>query len=177
MEKICIENGHGASVAASVSAVTKSPGDTRDDASASHVMPYANIVNCGGKDADGGCFPVPVAGKPRETCVDDIVATNHVLLTPRLEMRLALKHAIMTDDDFEPGPANVAVILNRDLSSYHRFTGRDLISRTASRVVPKEAAHISFSQQKNSKMDTPTPNRRKSNQNTWNSSVSVAASE
>lgn len=101
-------------------------------------------------------------------------------LSPRLEMRLALNHDIMDDEDligFEPGPKNVAAaILNRDLSTYHRFTGRDLISRTASRVVPKEAV-ISYSQQKNSKMDTPIPNRKKSNQSTWNNSASVDQSK
>lgn len=93
-------------------------------------------------------------------------------LSPRLEMRLALNNDIMGDEDlicYAPGP-DLATILGRDLSTYHRFTGRDLISRSASRIVPKEA-RISFCQQKNSKMDTPTPNRKKSNQNTWNNSA------
>lgn len=96
-------------------------------------------------------------------------------LSPRLEMRLALNNDIMGDEDlicYDPGP-DLATILGRDLSTYHRFTGRDLISRSASRIVPKEA-RISFCQQKNSKMDTPTPNRKKSNQNTWNNSAFVA---
>lgn len=100
-------------------------------------------------------------------------------LSPRLEMRLALNHDILGDEDligFDPGPKNLAAILGRDLSSYHRFTGRDLISRSASRVVPKEAI-ISYSQQRNSKMDTPIPNRKKSNQNTWNNSASVDRSK
>ncbi|XP_037038214.1 uncharacterized protein LOC119075772 isoform X1 [Bradysia coprophila] len=93
-------------------------------------------------------------------------------LSPRLEMRLALNNDIMGDEDlicYAPGP-DLATILGRDLSTYHRFTGRDLISRSASRIVPKEG-RISFCQQKNSKMDTPTPNRKKSNQSTWNSSA------
>lgn len=96
-------------------------------------------------------------------------------LSPRLEMRLALNNDIMGDEDlicYAPGP-DLATILGRDLSTYHRFTGRDLISRSASRIVPKEA-RISFCQQKNSKMDTPTPNRKKSNQSTWNSSAFAA---
>lgn len=186
MQKISTANGHGASVAAGVD-ITK-PGDTIDVATklASIVVPSAKVVNYG-NDADAGC-PVPVSGK-RETCVDDIdradvvgsaTMINHTIITPRLEMRLALNHEIMGDEDlisFEPGPANLAAILNHDLSSYHRFTGRDLISRTANRVGPKETAHISFSQQKNSKMDTPTPNRKKSNQNIWNSSASAVASK
>ncbi len=93
-------------------------------------------------------------------------------LSPRLEMRLALHNDIMGDEDLicHSGPVDLATILGRDLSTYHRFTGRDLISRSASRIVPQEA-RISFCQQKNSKMDTPTPNRKKSNQSTWNSSA------
>lgn len=47
-----------------------------------------------------------------------------------------------------------------DLSTFQRRTGRDLLNRSATnRVQPKEAV-ISFSQQRNSKMDTPTVNRR-----------------
>lgn len=105
---------------------------------------------------------------------------KYLAYSPRLEMRLALNHDILDDEDligFDPGPKNLAAILGRDLSSYHRFTGRDLISRSASRIVPKEAALISYSQQKNSKMDTPIPNRKKPNPNTWNNSVSVDQSE
>lgn len=96
-------------------------------------------------------------------------------LSPRLEMRLALNNDIMGDEDlicYGPGP-DLAAILGHDLSTYHRFTGRDLISRSASRVQPKEAC-ISFSQQKNSKMDTPTPNRKKPSPSTWNNSASAA---
>lgn len=95
-------------------------------------------------------------------------------MSPRLEMRLALNNDIMGDEDlicYDPGP-DLASILGHDLSTFHRFTGRDLISRTASRVQPKEAC-ISFSQQRNSKMDTPTPSRRKPSPSTWNSSASA----
>ncbi|XP_032309252.1 serine-rich adhesin for platelets isoform X4 [Drosophila ananassae] len=83
-------------------------------------------------------------------------------LSPRLEMRLALNHDILGDEDlicYEPGP-DLTTILGHDLSTFHRLTGRDLLSRSATnRVQPKEAV-ISFSQQRNSKMDTPTVNRR-----------------
>lgn len=141
-----------------------------------------------GHVADIGCTPVP---KPQssvtemeENSLENTVGAGEpsnvpvARLSPRLEMRLALNNDILGDEDligFDPGPKNLAAILGRDLSSYHRFTGRDLISRTASRVVPQERkeAIISYSQQKNSKMDTPIPNRKKTNQNTWNSSASV----
>nr|XP_044252095.1 uncharacterized protein LOC108056469 [Drosophila takahashii] len=85
-------------------------------------------------------------------------------LSPRLEMRLALNHDILGDEDlicYEPGP-DLTTILGHDLSTFHRLTGRDLLSRSATnRVQPKEAV-ISYSQQRNSKMDTPTVNRRPS---------------
>lgn len=154
----------------------------------SHIIQSEKIIKFG-KYADVGCSVAPklitVATIPRETSVDDIVPVvesstiNAIRLSPRLEMRLALNHEIMGDEDliaFEPGPANLAEILGRDLLSYHRFTGKELITRSANRVGPKEAP-ISFLQQKNSKMDTPTPNRKKSNQNIWNNSASVAASK
>ncbi|XP_036228438.2 serine-rich adhesin for platelets isoform X3 [Bactrocera oleae] len=83
-------------------------------------------------------------------------------LSPRLEMRLALNHDILGDEDlicYDPGP-DLTRILGHDLSTFQRRTGRDLLSRSATnRVQPKEAV-ISFSQQRNSKMDTPTVNRR-----------------
>lgn len=51
-------------------------------------------------------------------------------------------------------------LYRHDLSTFQRRTGRDLLSRSATnRVQPKEAV-ISFCQQRNSKMDTPTVNRR-----------------
>lgn len=120
-----------------------------------------------------------------ETTINGTASTTvyqtAIRLSPRLEMRLALNHDILGDEDlisFEPGPANLEAILGRDLSSYHRFTGRDLIGLTTNhhRIAPKEA-NISFSTQKNSKMDTPTPNRRKTNPNTWNNSACAAAGE
>ncbi|XP_055855925.1 serine-rich adhesin for platelets isoform X2 [Episyrphus balteatus] len=83
-------------------------------------------------------------------------------LSPRLEMRLALNHDILGDEDlinYDPGP-DLTTILGHDLTTFHRLTGRDLLTRTVSnRVQPKEAV-ISFCQQRNSKMDTPTVNRR-----------------
>lgn len=115
-----------------------------------------------------------------ETPIAPTVYQTAIRLSPRLEMRLALNHDILGDEDlisFEPGPANLEAILGRDLSSYHRFTGKEMITRTPNhhRIAPKEA-HISYlTQQKNSKMDTPTPNRKKSNPNTWNNSVCAAA--
>lgn len=114
------------------------------------------------------------------TTVTTTVYQTAIRLSPRLEMRLALNHDILGDEDlisFEPGPANLEAILGRDLSLYHRFTGKDLINRTPinhHRIAPKET-NISFCTQKNSKMDTPTPNRRKSNLNTWNSSACADA--
>lgn len=97
-------------------------------------------------------------------------------LSPRLEMRLALNNDILGDEDligYAPGP-DYATILGQDLSAFHRLTGREILSRTGShRIVPKEAQIISLSQQRNSKIDTPTPNRKKTNLNTWSSSASV----
>ncbi|KAH8362106.1 hypothetical protein KR084_000651 [Drosophila pseudotakahashii] len=96
--------------------------------------------------------PPPAAPVPHAGCG----------LSPRLEMRLALNHDILGDEDlicYEPGP-DLTTILGHDLSTFHRLTGRDLLSRSATnRVQPKEAV-ISYSQQRNSKMDTPTVNRR-----------------
>lgn len=116
-----------------------------------------------------------------ETTVSTMVYRSATRLSPRLEMRLALNHDILGDEDlisFDPGPPNLEAILGRDLLSYHRFTGRDLMSRTVNhrRVAPKEA-NISFCTQKNSKMDTPTPNRKKPslNPNTWNNSACATA--
>lgn len=119
---------------------------------------------------------VPVAAEPVQPPLAVLPERSPVVvgLSPRLEMRLALNNDIMGDEDlicYDPGP-DLATILGHDLSTFHRFTGRDLISRSASRVQPKEA-YISFSQQKNSKMDTPTPNRKKPSPNTWSNSASV----
>lgn len=118
----------------------------------------------------------------QETPTTPTVYQTAIRLSPRLEMRLALNHDILGDEDlisFEPGPANLDAILGRDLLSYRRFTGKDLITRTPNhhRIAPKEA-NISFlTQQKNSKMDTPTPNRKKTNPNTWNNSGCAVAGE
>ncbi len=111
-------------------------------------------------------------------------------LSPRLEMRLALNHDIMNDEDlmnYDPGP-DLTSILGRDLSSYHRMTGKDIImnrimnrrdiinnyssnnNRTSNST--KNDPMNSFCQQNNSKMDTPILNR-KSSQRTWNSSGSA----
>lgn len=179
---------------------TISTNDTQIEIPAPHLI--VSMVDFG-QSADNGCTSAPWANernastaKPKPIAAVAAMTTNYAAntvgvdeissnvpvprLSPRLEMRLALNHDIMDDEDligFEPGPRNVAAaILSRDLSVYHRFTGRDLISRSASRVVPKEAV-ISYSQQKNSKMDTPIPNRKKSNQNTWNNSASVDQSK
>lgn len=150
-----------------------------------------------GNAADTCCTPVPIPGEAKKSAENigpvvepSIVPVAEVVLpplavpperspvvvglSPRLEMRLALNNDIMGDEDlicYDPGP-DLATILGHDLSTFHRFTGRDLISRSASRVQPKEA-YISFSQQKNSKMDTPTPNRKKPSPNTWSNSASV----
>ncbi|XP_061388572.1 mucin-2-like, partial [Musca vetustissima] len=94
------------------------------------------------------------------TCAQPVVVGS--ALSPRLEMRLALNQDIMGDEDlisYDPGP-DLTTILVHDLSTFHRLTGRDLLNRSAmNRVQPKEAV-ISYSQQRNSKMDTPTVNRR-----------------
>lgn len=165
MRKIYTENGHVPTVAIQTTA-------------AEPICIEVPEKNCG-NDADICCTPAQTPGEV-ESVVENIGYSVEPLsvpiagLSPRLEMRLALNNDIMGDEDlicYDPGP-DLATILGRDLSTYHRFTGRDLISRSASRVVPKEAL-ISYCQQRNSKMDTPTPNRKKSNQNTWNSSVSV----
>lgn len=144
--------------------------------------PYA--PNCGNV-ADICSTPAHIPGDVKKSAenIDPVDERSNVApttpaiagLSPRLEMRLALNNDIMGDEDlicYAPGP-DLATILGRDLSTYHRFTGRDLISRSASRIVPKEG-RISFCQQKNSKMDTPTPNRKKSNQSTWNNSAYAA---
>ncbi|XP_017114180.1 uncharacterized protein LOC108137138 isoform X2 [Drosophila elegans] len=110
--------------------------------------------------------PAAVASAPPPAPPPDAAAAPapHVGcgLSPRLEMRLALNHDILGDEDlicYEPGP-DLTTILGHDLSTFHRLTGRDLLSRSATnRVQPKEAV-ISYSQQRNSKMDTPTVNRR-----------------
>uniref|UniRef100_A0A4Y0BPH3 Uncharacterized protein n=2 Tax=Anopheles funestus TaxID=62324 RepID=A0A4Y0BPH3_ANOFN len=114
-------------------------------------------------------------------------------LSPRLEMRLALNHDILGDEDlltYSPGP-DLTAILGRDLSTYHRMNGKDIImNRIVTRVssymniqavatstpvskpntvephgsVTSQAMRNGMSssyQQNNSKMDTPILHRRK----------------
>ncbi|XP_053676262.1 uncharacterized protein LOC128726473 [Anopheles nili] len=112
-------------------------------------------------------------------------------LSPRLEMRLALNHDILGDEDlltYSPGP-DLTAILGRDLSKYHRMSGKDIImnrivtrvssyvniqtvatNATASTIEESERPSSSQAmrngmsssyQQNNSKMDTPIPHRRK----------------
>lgn len=149
-------------------------------------------------------------------------------LSPKLEMRLALNHDILGDEDlisYNPGPDHLTSILGPDLSTYHRISGKDVImNRIISRVNsyssipvalakhtaaqaqaqaqaatssnnPSTSQHnnnnttttsdhplrngtSSSYQQNNSKMDTPTPNRRKAQSPaTWSSSGSVEREE
>lgn len=107
------------------------------------------------------------------------------LRTPRsLEMRLAMNNDILGDEDlmnYAPGP-DLTSILGRDLSTYHRVSGRDIImnqvmnrkdnscpsSRFNSQSDNRNDPLSSFCQQNNSKMDTPILNRKL--QRTWSSS-------
>ncbi|EDX16433.1 GD24611 [Drosophila simulans] len=101
-----------------------------------------------------------VGGGPKTTVIND----NRDLPAGGTQARLS--HFIsnsLEDGKADPPesahPAPVAAE-GHDLSTFHRLTGRDLLSRSATnRVQPKEAV-ISYSQQRNSKMDTPTVNRR-----------------
>ncbi|XP_050331722.1 serine-rich adhesin for platelets-like isoform X2 [Bactrocera neohumeralis] len=110
------------------------------------VVTKSTVTQCGNESSKSDVVPAPIGSG----------------LSPRLEMRLALNHDILGDEDlicYDPGP-DLTRILGHDLSTFQRRTGRDLLSRSATnRVQPKEAV-ISFSQQRNSKMDTPTVNRR-----------------
>lgn len=175
MRKTYIPNGHDLEINRPIESMP-TPVSTTAEA-VQPTVPYAR--NCGNVADICSTPALPGEVKKSVESIDRVAERSNVAppiagLSPRLEMRLALNHDIMGDEDlicYTAGP-DLATILGRDLSTYHRFTGRDLISRSASRIVPKEA-HISFCQQKNSKMDTPTPNRKKSNQNTWNSSAFV----
>lgn len=100
-------------------------------------------------------------------------------LSPRLEMRLALNREIMGDEDlinYDPGP-DLTTLLSGDLSTYHRLTGKDLLNRSAvaatSKVILSRQVQTMSLHQKNSKMDTPTLNRKRSSPSTWSSSASV----
>lgn len=183
MRKTYIPNGHDLEKSRPIESTPTTPAPTTTMDIVRPIAPYAQ--NCG--SVADICSTPALPGEVKKSAenidhVDDRsnaaaptspLSTQAIAgLSPRLEMRLALNNDIMGDEDlicYAPGP-DLATILGRDLSTYHRFTGRDLISRSASRIVPKEG-RISFCQQKNSKMDTPTPNRKKSNQSTWNSSA------
>lgn len=107
------------------------------------------------------------------------------LRTPRsLEMRLAMNNDILGDEDlmnYAPGP-DLTSILGRDLSTYHRVSGRDIImnqvmnrmensyppSRFNNQNDNRNDPLSSSCQQNNSKMDTPILNRKL--QRTWSSS-------
>lgn len=123
---------------------------------------------------------------------ETVVQSNVVCagLSPRLEMRLALNRDIMGDEDlinYAPGP-DLTTILGHNLTTYHRMTARDILNHrtvnhrtvtatgmgttTTAVGITKEQLNT-ISQQRNSKLDTPTPNRKKSSPSTWNSSVSV----
>lgn len=182
MRKTYIPNGHDLEKSRPIeSTPTPATPTTMDIVRQPPIVPYAR--NCGSVADICSTPALPGEVKKSAENIDPVDDRSNVAttapptqpiagLSPRLEMRLALNNDIMGDEDlicYAPGP-DLATILGRDLSTYHRFTGRDLISRSASRIVPKEG-RISFCQQKNSKMDTPTPNRKKSNQSTWSSSA------
>lgn len=116
-----------------------------------------------------------------QTAAQSVIPTTR---TPRsLEMRLAMNNDIMGDEDlmsYAPGP-DLTSILGRDLSTYHRVSGRDIImnqiinrkdsslpSKFTSLNGSKSDPLSSFCQQNNSKMDTPILNRKL--QRTWSSS-------
>lgn len=123
-----------------------------------------------------------------------VVAAAAGALNPRFEMRLAMNQDIICDDNrmawADPGP-HLTSILGRDLSSYRRMTVKDIImsrivttsSTSSCRSPPlsnnikcspsNEEASSLYCQQNNSKMDTPTPNRRKLKLPTWSNFGSV----
>lgn len=99
-------------------------------------------------------------------------------------MRLAMNNDILGDEDlmnYDPGP-NLTSILGRDLSTYHRVNGRDIImnrimnrkdspSRFSNQNGNKNDPLNSYCQQNNSKMDTPILNRKLTlSQRTWSNS-------
>ncbi|KAG5674024.1 hypothetical protein PVAND_004015 [Polypedilum vanderplanki] len=133
-----------------------------------------------------------------QTVVDQVATTSSTQVpstfrTPRsLEMRLAMNNDILGDEDlinYVPGP-NLTSILGHDLSSYHRVMGRDIIMNrimdrrdislpslnSYSQNERKNDQPSSYSQQKNSKMDTPILNR-KTKQRIWNNSGFVQKEE
>jgi hypothetical protein len=106
-----------------------------------------------------------------------------------LEMRLAMNNDILGDEDlmnYAPGP-DLTSILGRDLSTYHRLCGRDIImnqimnrmetspsSRSINQSDKNDQLSSSY-QQNNSKMDTPILNRKLTR--TWSSSGFVRKGE
>uniref|UniRef100_A0A182PMR2 Uncharacterized protein n=1 Tax=Anopheles epiroticus TaxID=199890 RepID=A0A182PMR2_9DIPT len=64
-------------------------------------------------------------------------------LSPRLEMRLALNHDILGDEDlltYSPGP-DLTAILGHDLSTYHRMSGKDIIMN---RIVTRVSSYMNI---------------------------------
>lgn len=152
------------------------------------------------------------AATPTNPTVASSTTTTPTLRTPRsLEMRLAMNNDILGDEDLmsckheweasenfkltvrfvldAPGP-DLTSILGRDLSTYHRMSGRDIImnqiinrkdsSSPSSRFTNQNGSRSdpqnSFCQQQNnSKMDTPILNRKLPR--TWSSSGFVPKGE
>ena len=120
------------------------------------------------------------ATQVKRTAVQQEMTT---LRTPRsLEMRLAMNNDILGDEDlmnYAPGP-DLTSILGRDLSTYHRMSGRDIIMNKVMNRPDNfyqtsrhnnqndKSDPLSSSCQNNSKMDTPILNRKL--QRTWSSS-------
>jgi hypothetical protein len=101
-----------------------------------------------------------------------------------LEMRLAMNNDIMGDEDLMSYTSgDLTSILGRDLSTYHRVSGRDIIMNQiinrkeySNHYQPSKYNSLNTSKsdpidsfcQNNSKMDTPILNRKL--QRTWSSS-------
>lgn len=111
-------------------------------------------------------------------------ACSIIGMSPRLEMRLALNRDIMNDEDLiNYGNGLDLAILGLDLSSYRKQTGHEMLNRspplrftgtTMSRaVVASSCSSPQQQQENNSKMDTPTPSRRRASPSTWSSFASV----
>ena len=91
--------------------------------------PVENSLNA----VDSGFVFAPPLIEPKYTEVTEILEGKQNIaqlgLSPRLEMRLALNHDILGDEDlinYSPAP-DLTAILGRDLSTYHRMTGKDVI--------------------------------------------------
>lgn len=184
-------------------------GSVADKCSASVHLPTIGMASASGTARFGASFgAAPILTLPPPPSTDPPPPLYG--LSPKLEMRLALNHDILGDEDlisYNPGP-DLTTILGQDLSTYHRMSGKDIImNRIISRVnsyssIPAAVAKQCSSsnqiqasssscsidpsnhslrngmsssyQQNNSKMDTPTPNRKKAqNTATWNNFGSV----